>query len=64
MKITIKLRNAEKTLKKETTVQRAMELLEILPEEYLAVRDGQLLTEDDRLKDGDEVQFISVISGG
>ena len=43
---------------------RAMELLEVSPEAHLAVRDGKLLTEDDRLYQGDVVQFVSVISGG
>lgn len=64
MKITITLRNKEFILEKETSVMRAMEILDVSPEAHLAVRDGKLLTEDDRLRDGDEVQFVSVISGG
>ena len=64
MTITIILRKKEFTLEKETSVMRAMELLEVSPEAHLAVRDGKLLTEDDRLYQGDVVQFISVISGG
>lgn len=64
MSIIIILRNKEITLEKETSVMRAMELLEVSPEAYLAVKDGQLLTEDDRLHHGDVVQFVSVISGG
>jgi sulfur carrier protein ThiS len=62
--ITIILRKKEFTLEKETSVMRAMELLEVSPEAHLAVRDGKLLTEDDRLYQGDVVQFVSVISGG
>ena len=64
MTITITLRKKEFTLEKETSVMRAMELLEVSPEAYLAVRDGKLLTEDERLYQGDVVQFVSVISGG
>ena len=64
MSIIIILRNKEITLEKETSVMRAMELLEVSPEAYLAVKNGQLLTEDDRLLHGDVVQFVSVISGG
>lgn len=64
MTITIILRKKEFTLEKETSVMRAMELLEVSPEAHLAVRDGKLLTEDDRLYQGDVVQFVSVISGG
>lgn len=64
MTITITLRKKVFTLEKETSVMRAMELLEVSPEAYLAVRDGKLLTEDERLYQGDVVQFISVISEG
>lgn len=64
MKIIIILRNKELVLNKETTVKRAMEILEVSPEAYLAVRDGNLLTEDEHLLDGDVVQLVSVISGG
>ena len=64
MTITIILRKKEFTLEKETSVMRAMELLDVSPEAHLAVRDGKLLTEDDRLYQGDMVQFVSVISGG
>ncbi len=64
MTITIILRKKEYTLDKETSVMRAMELLEVSSEAHLAVRDGKLLTEDDRLYQGDVVQFVSVISGG
>jgi sulfur carrier protein ThiS len=62
--ITIILRKKEFTLEKETSVLRAMELLKVSPEAHLTVRDGKLLTEDDRLYQGDVVQFVSVISGG
>jgi len=62
--ITITLRKKEFTLEKETSVMRAMELLEVSPEAFLAIRDGKLLTEDERLHQGDVVQFVSVISGG
>jgi len=41
-----------------------MELMDVIPETYLAVRDGELLTEDDRLNDGDVIRLIPVISGG
>ncbi len=64
MTITITLRKKEFTLEKETSVMRAMELLEVSPEAFLAIRDGKLLTEDERLHQGDVVQFVSVISGG
>jgi sulfur carrier protein ThiS len=64
VKITIILRKKEFILDKETTVRRALEMLEVPAESHLAVRDGRLLTEDERLLDGDVIQLISVISGG
>jgi len=64
MTITIIVRKKEHTLEKETSVMRAMELLEVSPQAHLAVREGKLLTEDDRLYHGDVVKFVSVISGG
>ncbi len=64
MKIIIILRNKEFVLSKETTVKRAMEILNVSAEAHLAVRDGSLLTEDELLHDGDVIQLVSVISGG
>lgn len=64
MKIIIILRNKEFVLSKETTVKRAMEILNVSAEAHLAVRDGGLLTEDELLHDGDVIQLVSVISGG
>ncbi len=53
MKIIIILRNKEFVLSKETTVKRAMEILNVSAEAHLAVRDGSLLTEDELLHDGE-----------
>jgi sulfur carrier protein ThiS len=64
VKIIIILRNKEFVLSKETTVKRAMEILNVSAEAHLAVRDGSLLTEDELLHDGDVIQLVSVISGG
>jgi sulfur carrier protein ThiS len=42
----------------------ALKKSNILPESVIATRNGELLTEDEILKDGDEVVLVSVISGG
>ena len=36
----------------------------IVPESVIATRDGEMIVEDEILKDGDEIKLITVISGG
>ncbi|MGC9467231.1 MAG: MoaD/ThiS family protein [Anaerolineae bacterium] len=45
-------------------VRQVLERIEILPETVLVVRNGTLVTEDQRLYPGDEVRIVAVISGG
>ncbi len=45
-------------------VKSALQQLNLSPEAHLLVRDGELLNENDYLKDGDEVKIVAVISGG
>jgi len=33
-------------------------------EEYLGVRDGELITEDETIKKGDTIKLLDVVSGG
>ena len=55
---------------KEYEVKAGMDLLaalrksDIVPESVIATRDGEMILEDEILKDGDEVKLIAVISGG
>lgn len=46
------------------SVRQVLERIEILPETVLVVRNGTLVTEDQRLYPGDEVRIVAVISGG
>ncbi len=56
--------------KKEYEVRPGMALLDalkksnILPESVIATRNGEMITEDEILKDGDVVKLVDVISGG
>jgi sulfur carrier protein ThiS len=56
--------------KKEYEVKAGMSLLDalkknnIVPESVIATRDGELITDDEILKDGDVIKLIAVISGG
>ncbi|MFP4118424.1 MAG: MoaD/ThiS family protein [Candidatus Woesearchaeota archaeon] len=64
MKISIE--RSRKALEK-TFDGRASELLKVLEipgEEVLILKNGTLITEDEMLSDEDEIELLSVISGG
>jgi len=46
------------------TIRSALLRLNIQPEAVLPTRDGELLTDDELLLEGDEIRLIAVISGG
>ena len=46
------------------TLLSALQKNDILPEGIVAVREGELIEEDEILKDGDVIKLISAISGG
>lgn len=48
----------------EGTVEEILEKLGLNPYEYLAVRDGELLTTDEICKAGDVLKFTSIVHGG
>lgn len=62
--IKVKYRKQEWDLEGNYTVEQAIEQVGLSPETVLAVRDGDLITQDTRLNDGDEVRLMAVISGG
>lgn len=65
MAIKLVLRKKEFQLEeKSIQVKRALELLQLSPEAHLLVRGGELLNDNDWLRDGDEVKIVAVISGG
>ena len=55
---------------KEVEVKPGMNLLDslrkanILPESVIATRNGEMILEDEILKDGEVIKLIAVISGG
>lgn len=49
---------------KEMTVRELMEKLGLIPNEYVIVRNGDVITEEDRVTDGDIVILYPVKSGG
>ena len=64
MAVKLTFRDQEFTLKAGSTVRHAIQKCNLSPEATLAVKDGQLITDDTILKDGDEIKLVAVISGG
>ncbi len=64
--MTARLRPPDRTVE-VADVERVADLLaklEVLPTTVLVIRDGDLLTSQDRLRDGDSVEVRFAISGG
>ena len=58
------LRNKEYEVKSGMALLDALKKCGIAPESIIATREGELMTEDELLKDGDVIKLIAVISGG
>lgn len=58
------LRAREYEVKPGMTLLSALEKINIIPESVIATRDGELILEDEILKDGQVVKLVQVISGG
>lgn len=46
------------------TVESVLQALGLNPYEILVTREGELLTADEMLCDGDTVQLVSIVHGG
>lgn len=64
MPATLVLRDKKVEVKHGMTLLAALEKAGILPESVLATRNGELILEDEILKDGDVIKLVAVISGG
>jgi sulfur carrier protein len=58
------LRNKEFEVKPGMTLLSALQKIDVLPESVIATRNGEMILDDEILKDGDVVKLIAVISGG
>jgi sulfur carrier protein ThiS len=58
------LRNKEYEVKPGMTLLSALEKINVIPESVIATREGEMILEDEILKDGDVIKLIAVISGG
>jgi len=58
------LRNKEFEVRPGMTLLSALQKINVIPESVIATRDGEMILDDEILKDGDVVKLIAVISGG
>ena len=64
MTVKLILRDKEYEVKPGMTLLDSLKKINILPEAVIATRSGEMILEDEILKDGDVVKLIAVISGG
>lgn len=64
MTVRLKLRELEYEVRPGMTVRDALLKLDIMPESVIPTQDGELITEDEILKEGDFIRLVAVISGG
>ena len=57
-------RGREQEVQGPMKVKDLLKLLGLLPEAAVVLRNGEPVTEDETLRDEDEVRVISAISGG
>jgi sulfur carrier protein ThiS len=62
--VKIILRDKEYEVKPGMSLRDALRKIGIQSESVLASRQGQLITDDETLFEGDEIKLITVISGG
>ena len=58
------LRDKEYEVRPGMDLFAALNKCNIMPESVIATRDGEMVLEDEILKDGDVIKLIAVISGG
>ena len=62
--VKLRLRDKEYEVRPGMTLLSALQKISVVPESVIATRAGEMILEDEILKDGDEVKLIAVISGG
>jgi sulfur carrier protein ThiS len=64
MPVSITLRDIAYEVRAGMTARDALKKIDIPPESVLITRNGELITEDEILKEGEQIRLIAVISGG
>lgn len=64
MTVKLVLRDKEYEVKPGMTLLDSLKKIGVLPESVIATREGEMILEDEILRDGEVVKLIAVISGG
>jgi sulfur carrier protein ThiS len=64
MPVKLTLREQEYEAQAGKTLLKTLKEIEIQPQSVIATKEGELITEDEILIDGDKIKLITVISGG
>lgn len=64
MKVYIEKTNKKQEIKFEGSAKKLLSKLKINPETIIIIKNNELVSEDEILKDKDEIKILSVISGG
>ena len=62
--VKLTLRDKEYEARPNQTLKQTLKSLGLQPEAYLAVLNGELITEDHVLREGMQIKLVAVISGG
>ncbi len=62
--VKLTLRDKEYEVRPNQTLKLTLKFLDLQPEAYLAVLNGELITEDHVLREGMVIKLVAVISGG
>ncbi len=46
------------------TLLSALQKVNVIPESVIATREGEMILDDEILRDGDVIKLVAVISGG
>jgi sulfur carrier protein ThiS len=64
MTVKLILREKEYEVRPDMTLLASLGKIGVLPEAVLATLEGEMILEDEILKDGQTIKLVSVISGG
>lgn len=64
MPVKLTLREQEFEANAGMTLLHTLKDIDIQPQSVIATKEGELITEDEILKEGDRIKLIAVISGG
>ena len=64
MTVKLVLRDKEYEVKPGMTLLDSLKKINVLSESVIATREGEMILDDEILKDGNVVKLIAVISGG